>query len=645
MCGIVGFFSLEGPAPHRDLWPDLVNHLAHRGPDGGGWWADGPFFLGHRRLSIIDLAGGHQPMALEDGSLVVTFNGEIYNYLELRSELVERGAAFRTTSDTEVLLHGYRQWGRSLPQKLIGMFAFAIADRRRREIFIARDRFGEKPLFTVRNKKYIAFSSELRSLAALPDIDRSLDLEALGEYLCLNYVPGTSTLLKGVRRVAPATWHLLSESRSESSVYWRPPDGPESGRKVSFAQTREEWRQKFDDSVRICVRSDVPVGIFLSGGIDSALVAEAAARHQQLNRAYCLDFQDSSHSEFPAASVVAEKLGIPLERVELSSQSLADFLKIVEHADDPLADSSALAVYAISRAASQKNKVVLGGDGGDELFGGYMTYKATRYHQRFLTPLPAAARRLLSRLSEKIPAAEGKVTTSYKLWRFLRAANMPAEEAHFTWNGSWLPKQAARMGRDRAYDEQVASCLSRMTARLGLQEHCGLWDLQRADLADYLPNDILTKGDRMTMAHGLELRAPMLDYRLAEMAAYCPEEFKVTSNGNSKYILRQEAHDIFGAEVSKRPKQGFSIPVHRWMRDDPGGVFHELLSPGSLGQLDVLDVNEVSRLVNDHFSGRRSYGFELWGLAVLVAWHRMRVEHRPAKPRPLPLQVFQFELK
>jgi asparagine synthase (glutamine-hydrolysing) len=645
MCGIVGFFSFEGMPPHRNRWPELINLLAHRGPDEGGYWADGPFFLGHRRLSILDIESGSQPMALADGSLVIVFNGEIYNYLELKKELENAGANFNTTSDTEVLLHGYLHWGKDLPNKLIGMFAFAIADRRRGELFLARDRFGEKPLFISRNSKYIAFSSELRPLTALPELDRSLDLQALGEYLCLNYVPGTSSLLKSVRRVAPAAWVLVSSERSESSVYWHPPAGCRSSHKISFSQAVDEWRERFDDSVRICMRSDVPVGIFLSGGVDSALVAEAAMRQNKLERAYCLDFNEVSHSEFPAASLVARRLGIPLERVKLSSRNLTSFFKLVEHADDPLADSSALAVYTLSQAAAQKNKVVLGGDGGDELFGGYLTYRATIQHRNFFTPLPPSLRQLLSWFGEKLPTTEGKVSLSYKLWRFLRGARLPAEEAHFTWNGTWLPEQAARLINNEGEDSKASEALIRMATRLGLYDSFELWDLQRADLAEYLPNDILAKGDRMTMAHGLELRAPMLDYRLAEMAGRCPEEYKISPRGETKCILRQEAHRIFGPEISKRPKQGFSIPVHSWIREDPEGIFHDLLSPASLKRLQVLNVDEVSRLASDHFSGRRSYGFELWGLAVLAAWYRLRVENTPAPPPQLPLHIMHFDLK
>ena len=279
MCGIVAIFARRSTPPHRDLWEDLVNHLRHRGPDEGAWWADGPFFLGHRRLSIIDLQDGGQPMATRDARYVVSFNGEIYNYVELRSELEARGCRFETHSDTEVLLHGYRTWGTDLPVHLVGMFAFAIADRHRAELFVARDRFGEKPLFYHDAGDYVAFASELRPLAALPDLPREIDVEALGGYLSLNCVPGTATLLKSVRRVAPAEWKLFTSGGCRTGTYWAPPaDSEVDASPGTDEEVLEEWREKFDHAVRICLRSDVPVGIFLSGGMDSSLIAESAVR-------------------------------------------------------------------------------------------------------------------------------------------------------------------------------------------------------------------------------------------------------------------------------------------------------------------------------------------------------------------------------
>ncbi len=641
MCGIVGIYALDGPPPHRDFWPSLVNHLAHRGPDEGAWWTDGPFFLGHRRLSILDLSSGQQPMATEDGRLVITFNGEIYNYRELRKELESRGYRFRTTSDTEVVLYSYREWGSDMPARLAGMFAFGIADRLRGELYLARDRFGEKPLFVTHLGRCIAFASEVRALSALPSIVREIDESALAQYLVLNYVPGTMTMLRGVERVPPASWRLYSPKGEKQGGYWRLPE--KALDQAENPRPQDEFRELFDRAVRHCLRSDVPVGIFLSGGIDSALVAESAVRQGRLNRAFCIDFQEEGYSEYPAARAVAERLSLPIERVRLTSDVLSDFPQIVDHSDDPLADSSSVAVWALSRyTASRGNKVVLGGDGGDELFAGYLTYRATQLHSRFIEPLPGWLRRLLHRLGLCMPTTEGKVTFSYKLRRFLRAAHLPSAQAHFSWNGAWLPQDASKLLRADGDRAEAHNALAKMAARTGLEHDFSLFALQRSDLQDYLTNDILVKSDRQSMAHGLEVRAPFLAHDLAEWGLTRPDRLKIGGGGELKTLLREAAREAYGKGIGNRPKQGFSIPIHKWVREPLSGVVRDLLSEDSVKRTNLLDPSAVSSVVDDHFSRRRSYGFEIWGLAVLVQWHRSRIQRQPPPPPNLPLIERKF---
>jgi asparagine synthase (glutamine-hydrolysing) len=631
MCGLVGVFSQAGEAPHRDKWCELLEHVRHRGPDAGAYWAQRPFFLGHRRLAILGLASGHQPMATEDGRLVVILNGEIYNFVELRAELEALGHAFRTDSDTEVLLHGYRAWGLELPGRLVGQFAFALADRPHRRLFLARDRFGEKPLFIRRAPGYVAFASEVRPLAALPDLDRQLDLAALGGYLSLNYVPGEATLLAGVRRLPPATWALFAPDGERVERYWAPPEGPSDDRRT-MDEALEEWRPLFDRAVRLAMRADVPVGILLSGGMDSSLVAESAVRQGRLNRAYFLDFEEPQWSEREAAQAVADRLGLPFECATLTADSVQDFLELVGHADDPLADSSALAVWTIARLAARANKVVLGGDGGDELYGGYLTYGASKLHAGMISRIPAPLRSGLASIGRHLPTRDGKVSLSERARRFLRAADLDTAEAHFTWNGTWLPEEAAAMvapGQTRALVREALPVLAR---RAGLRPPISVRRLQLLDVAEYLPNDILAKVDRMSMAHGLETRAPFLDHELASWALRLPERLAVGPRGELKALLRAAARRIFGPAIADRPKRGFSIPVHAWIRGPLSEVVRELLAPGSVARLGVLDPARVSVVLDDHLSGRRNLGFEIWGLAVLVAWHRMRVESRPTVP-------------
>ena len=286
MCGILGHFSFGGGQPDVELWRSLVDLVGHRGPDDSTFWHDGRFVFGHRRLSIIDLSQGHQPMATDDGALVVTFNGEIYNYLELREQLIAKGHRFRTQSDTEILLHGYREWGTDLPARLRGMFAFALADRRRQELFVARDRFGEKPLLYTQHAGGVSFASEMKVLAALPGLRRDLNEESLGAYLCLNYVPGNATMLVSVSRIGPASWHLWgADGRVRAATYWSLPDPRDSDLRVSMAEAVERLEQLLDASARLALRSDVPVGVLLSGGIDSSLIARSASRAGRLSSA------------------------------------------------------------------------------------------------------------------------------------------------------------------------------------------------------------------------------------------------------------------------------------------------------------------------------------------------------------------------
>jgi asparagine synthase (glutamine-hydrolysing) len=643
LCGILGHFSFGDSRPDVELWRSLVNLIGHRGPDDSTFWQDGPFAFGHRRLSIIDLAQGRQPMATDDGRLVVTFNGEIYNYLELRDELRARGHRFRTKSDTEILLHGYREWGTGLPERLRGMFAFALADRGRRELFVARDRFGEKPLFYAPRAGGVSFASEVKVLAALPGLPRTIDDEALAAYLCLNYVPGTATMLREVRRVAPATWHLWkADGHARAGVYWSAPDPHEADLQLSMDDAAGRLESLLDASARLALRSDVPVGIFLSGGIDSSLVARSAARAGRLSSAYCLTFEEASYSEWPKAEATARQLGVPLHEVRMGPRALDDFLPLVEHADDPLADSSGLAVWTLSRAVARDLKVVLSGDGGDELFGGYLTYPATIAHSAVSSRLPAPVRRGLALAGARLPTSELKVSATFKARRFLRAIDLAPSAAHFSWNGTWLPEEARRLVATPALASLASTALTRLAASHGLKERPTLRQLQAADVREYLPNDILVKSDRMSMAHGLEVRSPFLDPDLAAFALRLPASHKLSSDGGTKRVLRHLAARSYGVDVSGAGKQGFSIPVHGWLRGAARPLVEDLLAPLSIAGIPELDATAVGGVVDDHMTGRRSYGFELWGLMVLAAWHRRYIRQTiavPPGPAPRSIEV------
>ena len=631
MCGIFGYVG-RGLPPIGDL-ARITNLLSHRGPDGGGCWHEPGVFLGHRRLSIIDIGGGSQPMFSEDSRYVITFNGEIYNHPELREELRAKGARFRTASDTEVILAGYAQWGTDVAARLEGMFAFVLFDRLERTAYLARDRFGEKPLLVAQPEGALAFASEMAPLAALGLGGREIDLDALGAYLCLNYVPGTRTMLRGISRVRPAEWRLYGPAGLvRSARYWSPPVAPRKTDRTP-ADLLDDLQERLDRAVHHSLRSDVPVGLFLSGGVDSSLVAHSAARQGQLKHAYCVDFTAArGFSEWTAASQVATRIGVPLARVPLDASVLGEFIDVTRHLDDPLADSSAMAVWTVARAAGRDVKVVLSGDGGDELFGGYLTYVASAWHRRLRPMFPVAGWRQLARASGHLPVNDrDKVSFSYKLQRFLRGMPLPTPEAHLTWNGTWLPAQAEALAADDGLRTSARRSLQALAADSG---EGSLHDLQLSDVREYLSNDILAKVDRATMAHGLESRAPLLNSTVAEFALSLPIDLRVKGT-TTKVLLRELCARHYGRAHAHAPKQGFSIPVHGWLRHEGRELMTSLLDRERVGALRVLDPGAVERTVERHLAGV-PLGWELWGLMVLVAWFEERVA-RPPEFRSLPV--------
>ena len=452
-------------------------------------------------------------------------------------------------------------------------------------------------------------------------------------------MPGEQTLFKGVRRVPPGGWRRYrADGRVEQGIYWSPAFAPELRRgkpavapnQPSFDEAIDELDDKLQRAVTFTLRSDVPVGIFLSAGIDSSLVARAAVKAGTIARAFSLGFEEQSHSEVPGARQTAAKLGLPITEVTLNASALERFTSLVSHADDPLADSSALAVWTLAAETAKHVKVVLAGDGGDELFGGYLTYPATLWHASVTSRLPFMLRRAMAAAGAQIGGGDGKVTTAYKLMRYLRAATLPPGEAHFSWNGTWLPEEAASIAAHPEAKVSARHALQWMSERHGLTGDISLESLQRADVGDYLVNDILVKSDRMSMAHGLEVRAPFLDRELAEFALGLPADFKAGRRGPGKRLLRALARRTYGSEMATAAKQGFSIPVHEWLRGPARPLVDDLLSPSSVAACAVLEGPIVQRAVADHLSGRRALGWELWGLMVLVAWHRQQIQRVPS---------------
>lgn len=637
MCGIFGFVDWRSDRIPVDDLKRVTNLLRHRGPDGGGYWTERGAFLGHRRLAIVDLATGDQPMYSGDGRYVLTFNGEIYNYPELRDELRALGVQFRTSSDTEVLLEGYRHWGTEVVGRCDGMFAFGIFDRLARSMFLARDRFGEKPLLYAVSPGRLMFASELAPLVAAGGGERAVDLEALAGYLCLNYVPGARTLMSGIARVAPATWQLHdAPGHVRVERYWDIARCASGIPSLDMEPALDALQACLDDAVTLTLRSDVPVGLFLSGGTDSSLIAESAARQGTLAAAFSVDFAEDGFSEWPLASHVASRIGVEIVRVPLDSRVLTHCVEMAAHLDDPVADSSALAVWTVAEAAARRVKVVLSGDGGDELFGGYLSYATTRLQASVSRCLPPSAWTAAANIAAHVPLGDDQAFgLPYTLRRFLRAMPLSAGAAHLTWNGAWAPAEAARLLADPAAARAATTALADVASVRIVPARPSVLDLQLVDLVEYLPNDILTKVDRATMAHGLESRAPLLNQRVAAFALSLPEHLRTTGRADTKVLIRRLCARHFGEEHATAPKRGFTLPLQRWLRTSGRALMESILDVDRVLATDLLDAERVRQAVGDHVSGRRRLAWGLWGLMVLVSWYEQRVAS-PPNPRSLP---------
>jgi asparagine synthase (glutamine-hydrolysing) len=615
MCGICGLVAGERErAPDREVLARMSGRLVHRGPDDDGLFCEGPAALAARRLSIIDLAGGHQPIENEDGSAVVVQNGEIYNYRELKRELEGRGHRFATDCDTEVLVHGYEEWGEGFVERLRGMFAIALWDKRRQRLLLARDRFGIKPLYYRHVDGGLSFASELKAMLEQPGFSREIDPQAVSAYLAFNSIPAPLTIFKEARKLPPG--HLLSWEGGEVALrrYARP-GAPASGgvRRGSAEELTAELREVLDDSVRAHLVADVPVGVLLSGGVDSGGLAALASRHvDEPLRTFSIGFEEEGFNELSRARLVAERYGTDHHELVLRPDAVELLPKLVEAFDEPFGDSSALPTYLVSELAVSEVKVALSGEGGDELFGGYYTYVADLLARR-VGRLAALARPL----AEALPSRTDRVGFDYKAKRFARAAALPPLERHHGWKEIFSAQARAELAgpaatawdpldlyRQRYAETEGAEPLARM---------------QDVDLGIYLVDDLLVKTDRLSMAHSLELRVPFLDPKVAEFAFSLPTKFKVRGSAK-KRLLRQALAPLLPREIVHGRKQGFSIPIAAWLRGPLEPFAREVLAPSAVARQGLLDPAAVTPILDRHVSGQEDLSRQIWGLMALTLW-------------------------
>ncbi len=614
MCGICGLVATGGGAPDRAALEAMNDTLRHRGPDSAGMVVNGPVGLAARRLSIIDLETGDQPIANEDRSVHVVQNGEIYNHAALRRELEAQGHRMRTDhSDTEVLVHLYEQHGPAFAERLRGMFAIAIWDARERRLVLARDRFGIKPLHWARLPEGIAFGSELKCLLPAPGFSRTIDPDAVEAFLAFNSIPAPLTIYECARKLPPGHHLVWQEGSSDVTVerYARPLPSS-SPRPAEPGAVLEALR----DSVRAHLVSDVPVGVLLSGGVDSsALAALAATESGTRISTFSIGFVEQGFDETSRARVVAERYGTEHHELVVRPNAVELLPRLARSFDEPFADSSALPTWLVAELAASHVKVALSGEGGDELFGGYYTYVADLLAPR-VGRLAALARPLIDRLPSSSKRA---ASFDYKAKRFARAATLPPLERHHGWKEIFDDQtRGALLGARRGADP-LAVYREHYAATAGAPE---LARLQEIDLNVYLPSDLLVKTDRASMAHSLEARVPFLDAAVADVALALPSSQKVRGF-DKKRLLREALEPLLPREVTHGRKQGFSIPAARWLRSELEPFARDLLSPARVREQGWFDAGVVTAIVDRHAGGREDLSRQIWGLMAFSLWHEL----------------------
>ncbi|MBA2476467.1 MAG: asparagine synthase (glutamine-hydrolyzing) [Actinobacteria bacterium] len=617
MCGICGIASESG-AVDRGRLAAMSATLVHRGPDSEGSFCEGGIGLAARRLSIIDLETGDQPLTNEDGSVVVVQNGEIYNYRELRRELEREGHTFRTRGDTEVLAHLYEQEGEGFAGRLRGMFALALWDARRGRLVLARDRFGIKPLLYRARGRELAFASELRALPR-----GEIDLDALEAFLALNTVPAPLTIFRETRKLPPGHLLVWEDGAHRLERFARPaPASAADVRTNGEAELAAELRERLRDSVRAHLVSDVPVGVLLSGGVDSALLAALAAQEgARPLRTFSIGFEERSFDELGDARLVAERYGTEHRELVLRPDAASLLPVLAEAFDEPFADSSALPTYLVSQLAAGEVKVALSGEGGDELFGGYYTYAADLLASRV-----GGLARLARPLVELLPSSSARASLDFRAKRFVRSAHLPPLERHHGWKeifsrearteltGRHSPFDPVDLLRDRFAETEGAELLAR---------------LQDVDLGLYLVDDLLVKTDRASMAHSLEARVPFLDTAVSDLALALPTRQKV-HRLRKKVLLRKAAEPLLPERIVAGKKRGFSIPAAAWLRADLEPFARETLSSATLRRQGFFDPAAVERLIDAHVARRDDLSRQLWGLLAFTLWHEAHVEAPPS---------------
>jgi len=629
MCGICGVVSFQPNSPaDRSILLQMNASLQHRGPDDEGYYEDDQVSLAMRRLSIIDLHTGQQPISNESGDVWVVYNGEIYNFQKVRTALEQRGHIFKTQTDTEIIVHAYEEYGDKCVTHFNGMFAIALWDARERRLFLARDRMGIKPLYYSWNANKLVFGSELKALIRHPDVPRQVDLSALDLFLTLEYIPAPRTIYEGVFKLLPGHLLVVEKGKLKVTQYWDVPYQPIT---QSEAECEEILSGLIKESVRLRLISDVPLGAFLSGGIDSSIIVGYMSQSaSEPVRTFSIGFEDDTYNELPYAAVVAKHFGTK-HHVEVLKSDYTDLTEqLVAHFDEPFADTSIFPTYLVSKIASHEVKVVLSGDGGDELFAGYDTYLAEKLN-RYYGYLPRPLRQqVLPRIAGWLPPQPAKKGIINKVKRMVEGGALDASLQHARWMMFLSSSE-----KDSLYRSDLRATLDDHLTTDFFHDyfekaHCfdRLAQQQYVDVKTYLADDILTKVDRMSMAVSIEARVPLLDYHIVEFALNLPAYMKLRG-ARTKSILRQAVKNMVPQLVLEKPKEGFSIPMKNWLCTSLKPMMLDLLSKAALQRQGYFDHQVVAEWIQEHLEGRVNHSHRLWALMVFEMWHQLaqRVEH------------------
>ena len=625
MCGITGWIKLDenDASPNSQaVLHSMCERIVHRGPDSEGIWTDDRVALGMRRLSIIDLKTGDQPVFNEDRSVIAMQNGELYNYREVRGELERRGHQFTTQTDTEIIPHLYEEYGEAFVEHINGMFAIALWDSARKRLILARDRFGEKPLYYGVFDGKLVYASEPKSILVHPSVKAELDLDALRHYLSFDYVPAPMSIYKGIYKLPAAHILIVENGEVRTRRYWNL-DFHKNGNVPSIEKAASELRELLSDAVRMRLVSDVPLGILLSGGIDSSTVAAFATQHAtEKVKTFSIGFEEDSFDESRYARLVAKHLNTEHFEDRLSAEKAGDLIsEIGQWLDEPLSDGSLIPTYLLARFVRQHVTVALGGDGGDELFAGYPMYVAHKMAAVY-GAVPGFLRRgVIEPVVNALPVSTSNMSFDYKAKRFVRASHLDPVARHHTWFGSFSIEQQQDL-LTREIISQTSGDIYR-----GARDTLNLIDstneierMQFLDINFYMAEDILTKVDRAAMAVSLETRAPFLDPRVGQFAASIPVDYKLRGR-KGKYILKQAVKDLLPREILSRPKKGFGIPIAEWLKGRLNPLLHDMLAPHKLNQQGIFNAERVQRLIREHESNAASHHKELWTLLVFQLWY------------------------